>query len=809
MAQATAQYLNWTDFVAPNVLGTWDGGYIRFHKYAGPDCTHREHDVLFREATQLGNVLRWLKNGYMLETHRIRRPVTVPFAKHHCADSVSAMIYEERAEKYRTIGEHYANRDVLSLTYLPPNTVEQQVGNLFFEGGEVGRLPSREVLLQKFIEDSDEFYKALSGGLALKEMNETEIGHFLNLCTSSEDLGIGLSPDRTKVNYAAGAVEIAPHEGRVGGKLHTRIISIVGWPGDGTIPQMFEQVSQLSMSLRMQHRFIAMSPQEAVKVLTNKLKDWNQLNTWNPKWFLRAFTKKMTPVSISPSNQEVIDYNTDAEAQMASVKREIERVLSGEVRLGWYAMSIVLQEPSRAKLEMNAGLVVNEIQRLGFKVIVETDNAADALFSTFPGHGSYNLRNYEVNTQHLARLLPTSSLSIGEPRATNPFYPEGSGPLLTVTGLGNTPISLNLHKGSLGNFIFCGPAGAGKTYGLGSICFGFRQYPNAQINVFERDAGGLPANQCALGSYYDARAVEYAPLAYVDQEEDIPWAERFVTTLAELCNFPMTAQGRKDLRKALRRLGESRPEYRTISNYHAQLQTGETGLKEAIGFYVGSILDGVPGPEQQSSWESWDMLNLLGLGEVISTPALMHLFHKIQRRLDGRPTLTIFEEAWQNLVHEWLETYTEESSANYRKQVNAMGLVLHSPANLADFKRRQLLMANIATMIFCPNSGANTTGENGQKPHYESMGLSNREIRLIAEELPPYHYYFVQDKERFVFQFNNGPLAHAILSKNGRDHKDRILSLRKEYQDLWVPVWLREQGHHELVDRYYPQREAA
>ena len=53
-----------------------------------------------------------------------------------------------------------------------------------------------------------------------------------------------------------------------------------------------------------------------------------------------------------------------------------------------------------------------------------------------------------------------------------------------------------------------------------------------------------------------------------------------------------------------------------------------------------------------------------------------------------------------------------------------------------------------------------------------------------------------------MFRFESGEWAHAILSKNGRDKKDRILQLHKQYGEEWLPFWLTEEGHANLAKQW-------
>ena len=60
----------------------------------------------------------------------------------------------------------------------------------------------------------------------------------------------------------------------------------------------------------------------------------------------------------------------------------------------------------------------------------------------------------------------------------------------------------------------------------------------------------------------------------------------------------------------------------------------------------------------------------------------------------------------------------------------------------------------------------------------------------------------MQGKNRRRFQLQSGPLEHAFLGVNGRDHKARVLTLRAQHGAHWPVPWLTEQGHEELARQW-------
>jgi type IV secretion/conjugal transfer VirB4 family ATPase len=794
--QGVAQYLNYRRLVAPGVIELHDGALLTAFAYAGPDQEYEEHDRMAAFADHLQQDLERFGNGWMFEVTSLRTPVTLPVRSHHCPDPTSALIAEERARRYAAEGTHYETRHVLTVTYLPPGAVRRQFSEYFFAEQRRGPGLSRAELLRLFVAHTEELVVALRRALGMQRLDDDKLIHFLRYCVTHEDRPVGLPPAKDQLEYVIGSVPIAPHDGELG-EQHVKVVGITGFAQHGTHPQMFAELLAVPFALRMSMRFIFLDPIPATKLLRDKEADWGQLNTYNPKRVVFSVLRNI--FGSDPDDTHVVAENSDAEEQRDSVGREITRVQSRSVHAGYYTATVVVADRDPAVVQQSANEVIARLHRLGFSAMVETDHAADALGGSWPGHGTRNVRKPLLNTQHFSQLWPTSTQWRGSSTAPCSYYPPASGPLLITTTAGSTPFFLNVHAHNVGNFLIVGPSGHGKTFLLNALALAFRQYQGAQVNLFDRDAGAIVPTLACGGDFFDLETQSYAPLASIESDEERGWASQFCERLAILRGFPMTPQARVDIERALLALSTSAPHFRTLTHFLGQLQTDEAGLREALSFYTigyaGALLDGVPGPQQDNSFLTFEMEKLLGQGQELSTPVLAYLFHRIQQRLDGRPTLTLVEEGWQAAADTLFQAWTEETSATNRKKVNALGLVLHSPANLAAFARRDLLLTNISTIIFLPNDRANTDGELGQKRHYQALGLGMREIKMLAEDMRPQRDYLcVQGKQRRIFQLESGPLETALLSVNGRDVKQHVTALRAQFGQDWVEVWLRERG---------------
>ena len=115
--------------------------------------------------------------------------------------------------------------------------------------------------------------------------------------------------------------------------------------------------------------------------------------------------------------------------------------------------------------------------------------------------------------------------------------------------------------------------------------------------------------------------------------------------------------------------------------------------------------------------------------KALVPPVLTYLFHRLEARFDGRPTLLILDEAWTFLddalfaarIREWLKTLRKKNVA-----------VVFATQSLADIERSTIapaLIESCPTRIFLPNDRAL---EPQAKSVYERFGLNARQIEILS-----------------------------------------------------------------------------
>ncbi|RUV80512.1 DUF87 domain-containing protein, partial [Mesorhizobium sp. M1A.F.Ca.IN.020.32.1.1] len=258
-------------------------------------------------------------------------------------------------------------------------------------------------------------------------------------------------------------------------------------------------------------------------------------------------------------------------------------------------------------------------------------------------------------------------------------YPPASPPLMLVAS-GSTPFRLNLHVDDVGHTLIFGPTGSGKSTLLALIAAQFRRYPRAQIFAFDKGRSMLPVTLAAGGDHYEigesdgdgAPALAFCPLAELGTDGDRAWASEWIETLVALQGVTITPDHRNAISRQVGLLASSNG--RSLSDFVSGVQMRE--IKEALHHYtvdgpMGQLLDAESDGLSLRSFQTFEIEQLMNMGERSLVPVLTYLFRRIEKRLTGAPSLIILDEAWLMLGHptfrdkirEWLKVLRKANCA--------------------------------------------------------------------------------------------------------------------------------------------------
>jgi type IV secretion system protein VirB4 len=485
-------------------------------------------------------------------------------------------------------------------------------------------------------------------------------------------------------------------------------------------------------------------------------------------------------------------------AMVGQTEDAIAQAASQLVAYGYYTTVVVLFDDDRATLQTKMEMVRQLIQAEGFGARIETLNATDAFLGSLPGNWYCNIREPLIHTANLADLVPLNSVWSGQHFAPCPFYPPQSPPLMQVAS-GSTPFRLNLHVDDVGHTLIFGPTGSGKSTLLGLIAAQFRRYASAQVFAFDKGRSLLPLTLAVGGSHFEIGSdgghrahLNFCPLSVLATDEDRAWASEWIEILIALQGVNITPEHRNAISRQIGLMAHARG--RSLSDFVSGVRMQE--IKNALHHYtidgpMGHLLDAEHDGLDLQSFQTFELEQLMSMGERNLVPVLTYLFRRIEKRLDGSPSLILLDEAWLMLGHpvfrdkirEWLKTLRKANCA-----------VVLATQSISDAERSgviDVLKESCPTKICLPNG---TAREPGTREFYERIGFNDRQIEIVATAVPKRDYYVASPDGRRLFNMALGPVALSFVGASGKQDLKQISQLADEFGDDWPNHWLRDRG---------------
>jgi type IV secretion system protein TrbE len=172
-------------------------------------------------------------------------------------------------------------------------------------------------------------------------------------------------------------------------------------------------------------------------------------------------------------------------------------------------------------------------------------------------------------------------------------------------------------------------------------------------------------------------------------------------------------------------------------------------------------------------------------------PVLTYLFHRLEEKFDGRPTLLILDEAWLFLDNPLFAARIREWLKVLRKKNVGVVFATQSLADIGESGIAPAIIENCPQRIFLPNDRA---VEPQARAAYEKFGLNERQIELVARATPKRDYYLQSRRGNRLFDLSLGRIAlglcgasdpaaqreiDAIVEQGGRDEFARLLLERR------------------------------
>lgn len=462
---------------------------------------------------------------------------------------------------------------------------------------------------------------------------------------------------------------------------------------------------------------------------------------------------------------------------------------TGAVAFGDHHLSVMVRAERLDVLDENVALCAAALADAGAVAVREEVNLEPAFWGQLPGNEAYIVRRSLISSANMACFGSLHGFAMGQ--ATGNHWGEAV-TLFTTTSA--TPFFFNFHQGDLGNFTVIGPSGSGKTVVMNFLAVQAQKFAPRTV-LFDKDRGAEVFVR-AIGGTYSRVAVGHPtgfnPLALADSPHNRAFLRDWLAVLLQ-AHGPdelATIAGAVDAAYAgdasLRRLthfrellaGHRRPEPGDLaSRLDAWIGTGEHGwlfdnAEDRLDLTVKTL--------------GFDMTALLETPRL-RTPVMMYLFHRIEERLDGEPTMILIDEGWKALDDEIFAARIRDWLKTLRKRNALVGFATQSARDALDSRISAALVEQTATMIFMPNARARP------EDYCAGFGLTRHELDLIRALPSQSRCCLIRQADASVvvrLDLAGMPEVLAVLS--GRESTVRRLdALRETYGDApenWYPA---------------------
>ena len=473
-------------------------------------------------------------------------------------------------------------------------------------------------------------------------------------------------------------------------------------------------------------------------------------------------------------------------SEMASARDSLG---TGAVAFGDHHLSVLVRSGTLEGLDDVTAACAAALADAGAVAVREDVNLEPAFWGQLPGNEDFLVRRSLISSANMACFGSLHGFSMGQ--ASGNHWGDAVTLLATTSA---TPFFFNFHQGDLGNFTVIGPSGSGKTVVMNFLAAQAQKFAPRTI-LFDKDRGAEVFLRGIGGSYSRIAAghpTGFNPLALPDSAGNRAFLRDWLGVLLaaqgpeEMATIANAVDAAYHNDASLRRLshfrellaGAQRPQPGDLaSRLDAWIDHGEHAWlfdNEKDGLDLGQRVLG------------FDMTALLE-SPRLRTPVMMYLFHRIEERLDGEPTMILIDEGWKALDDEVFAARIRDWLKTLRKRNALVGFATQSARDALDSKIATALVEQTATMVFMPNSRARP------EDYCEGFGLSQHELDVIRT-LPAHSRCFLirQSDASVVVRLDLSGMPEVLTVLSGRESTVRRLdTLRERFGDApqaWYPA---------------------
>lgn len=469
----------------------------------------------------------------------------------------------------------------------------------------------------------------------------------------------------------------------------------------------------------------------------------------------------------------------EAAAERADMMAARDALGNGGVGFGDHHLTVMVRERTLDRLDDASAACAAALADTGAIAVREDTNLEPAFWAQFPGNEEYIVRRALISSANMAGFGSFHGFALGQ--ASGNHWGDAVTLLETTSA---TPFFFNFHHGDLGNFSVIGPSGSGKTVVMNFLAAQAQKFSPRTI-LFDKDRGAELFIR-GIGGRYDridpGEPTGFNPLSLPDTPSNKAFLRDWLGVLLkadgpeEFATIAAAVDAAYQNDASLRRL-------RHFKELLAGARRPEPGdLADRLGAWIGG--NGEDGGEHAWLFDNerdlldldrrvlgFDMTQLLE-NPRLRTPVMMYLFHRIDERLDGQPTMILIDEGWKALDDEVFAARIRDWLKTLRKRNALVGFATQSAKDALESRISTALVEQTATMIFMPNSRARP------EDYCDGFGLTDHELALIRS-LPAHSRCFLvrQPDASVVVRLDLSGAPEVLTVLSGREASVRRLDL--------------------------------
>ncbi|HYL71857.1 MAG TPA: VirB4 family type IV secretion/conjugal transfer ATPase [Candidatus Dormibacteraeota bacterium] len=510
-----------------------------------------------------------------------------------------------------------------------------------------------------------------------------------------------------------------------------------------------------------------------------------------------------------------------AVSQAAQLQQALDALSCNEFVMGDHHFSLQVLadiEPEAADVPDSWRLrLLNERVALARSLLADTgmtvareDLALEAAFwGQLPGNFGMRVRKAPLTSRNFAALAPFHNFPRGRPSGNH----WGDALALLCTSA-RSPYYFSLHasdpadpeggRKDTGHTFICGPTGSGKTVFIGFLVCLLQRHGATQV-IFDKDRGLEILVRALDGEYFELRHGEpsgFNPLQLPATPQHLEFLKLWLRVLVRpTAGRPLTAREVADLEQALRGTLALEAPARRLSRLlefldptdpegvHARLARWCAAAHGEYAWAFDNPRDSLLLRLSARPTVGFDVSEFLG-HELLRTPLTLYVFHVVRQLLDGRRLVCWMDEFWRLLGDPAFESFAKEGPKTWRKLNGVMCLATQSAGDVLDSPISRTIIEQTPTKVFFPN------GDASAEEYMQGFGLTEREFRLIKEQLDPGARAFLvkQGPHSIVCRLDlKGCDAElAVISGRAREleQMQRLIAAHGRMASQWLPAFM-------------------